>query len=231
MDQERWENRGNSRLTNMVLGQKDVATSINERDLIPNVYTLQFGFLQTGDRTSTSVPSAEAIINWSVKGQQQRRIVTIASGVAISGVCDAVSVKIRDTSITSEGADAISYAVQTTLTKGVRPSTGQPPSLTIGLSQVIEGQITAPGTLFPVPVNAGVMSFYVLAAGHSGAVLTTTDIVAQVIGSGGILLAAYYPLITGGWIPLPSGAYAVGVSNNASETTDADVNVIWGIEG
>jgi hypothetical protein len=231
MEQERWENRGNSRLTNMVLGQKDHATSINEYDLIPNVYTLQFGLLQTGDRTSISVPCAEAIVNWSVKGQQQRRIITIASGVAISGVCDAVSVKIRDVSVTTEGADAIAYAVQTTLTKGVRPSTGQPPSLTTGPNQIVAGGVSPPGKLFVVPVNAGVMSFFVLACGDSGAVLTTTDIVAQVIGSNGILLAAYYPLITGGWIPLPAGAYAVGISSNASESVNADVNVIWGIEG
>lgn len=230
MDQERWDNRGNSRLTNMVLGQKDIATSINERDLIPNVYTLQFGLLQTGNRTSTSVPSAEAIINWSVKGQQQRRIVTIASGVAVSGMCDSVSVKIRDTSITTEGAEAIPYAVQTTLTMGVRPSTGQPPSLTTTINQVVDGSSTG-GVSFTVPVNAGVMSFMVLACGDSGAVPNLTDIVAQVIGSGGILLAAYYPLITGGWIPLPAGAYAVTVLNNAGEETNADVNVIWGIEG
>ena len=229
MDQERWENRGNSRLTNMVLGQKDVATSINERDLIPNVYTLQFGLFQTGERTWLSVPAAEAIINWSVKGQTQRRIITIASGVAISGVCDAVSVKIRDTSIISENTEAIQYAVQSTLSKGVRPSTGQPPSLTTRQSQIAQG--SGPSVVFPVPVNAGVMSFFVLACGDSGAVLTTTDIVAQVIGAGNTLLASYYPLITGGWIPLPAGAYSITVNNNAAEDTNADVNVIWGIEG
>jgi hypothetical protein len=230
VDQERWENRGSSRLTNMVLGQKDHATSINIRDLIPNTYTLQFGLLQTGDRTAISVPSAEAIVNWSVRGQTQRRIISIASGVALSGVCDAVSVKIRDTSITSEGAEHITYAVETTLTKGVRPSTGQPPSLTTTLSQIVAGSVT-PGVSFLVPVNAGVNSFYVLTCGDSGTVLTTTDIIVQVLGSNGILLAAYYPLITGGWIPLPAGAYAVVVSSTANEGDDADVNVIWGIEG
>src|SRR5271157_2812972 len=225
MEDERWINRGNSRLTNMILGQRGVATSINENGLIPNIYTVQFGFVETGDRDSTSVPSANAIVIWSVKGQQQRRILSIASGSAISGVCDAVNIKIRDTSILSNGAKPIPYAIQTTLTKGPRASTGEPPSLTTSENQIVSGGVT-PGATFIVPVDAGVMSFFVFACGDSGAVLAVTDIVVQVVGSGGILLAAYYPLITGKWVPLPAGAYAVIINSNASESTNADVNVI-----
>jgi hypothetical protein len=211
----------------MVLGQKDAGTSINERDLIPDVYTLQFGMLQTGNRTSVSVPAAQAIVDWSVKGQTQKRIVTIASGVALSGVCDAVSVKIRDVSITTEGAEPISYAVQATLSKGQRPSTGQPPSLTTVLSQPLAG---GESVVFYVPVNAGVMSLFVL-AGPGAGTLVPSNIVAQVLGTNGILLAAYYPLVTGGWIALPAGAYEVDVTSYASELVTADVNVIWGIDG
>src|ERR1700690_2403999 len=107
-------------LTNMVVGQNNQGNSLNQT-LTPDSYTLQFSFLsvELDSNGNSFIPTAQAIINWKIDGQQQRRVISIVSGATISAPCSGVDVTIVDVPPPSLPSIGKKYQVQTTLTRGV----------------------------------------------------------------------------------------------------------------
>lgn len=194
--------------------------SIIQPNLEPGVYTLEFGFngMEAGFN-----PSANAIINWNTRGQQQRRVISIVSGASISGPCDGVSVKVQDTGdIFGISVNGKSYNIQATLTPGVRPNTQQPPVLvTTPIFTLAHGAGTG---LIAVPEDSGVISVYVLApTAAPGDILVEME-------SGGTTLAQFHSFVNDDWVPLVPGTSNLIITNNTAGTT-IPVSLIWGIDG
>lgn len=219
-------------LTPMVIGQDQLGNSINQDEFIPETYTIQFGFVQIDPDIDgvVNLPSCRAIITWKVDGQHQRRVISIVPGSAISGVCNGVDVKIQDVPIEGSRTLGLNYKVQTTMSRGVRGTTQQPPTLTDTPTKTIA---TLTGETFKVPDDAGVISCYIMIAIGSFAAASAPDVTDfQVTFSdpAGALLGATYPLAAGGgWIPLPPGTQEVNVFNGTAE--NAFAQIVWGVEG
>lgn len=221
-----------SMLTPMTVGQNQLGNSINQDEFIPETYTIQFGFVEIEkDRDGVlNLPTTRAIITWKVDGQQQRRVISVVSGAAISGVCNGVDVKIEDVPIEGNTNDGLTYKVQTTMSRGLRGNTQQPPILVDGVAQSIPA---VSGVPFSVPDDAGVISLFPMinigefahadAPGVTDFQITFTD-------PNGSALGAVYPLASGsGWIPLPPGTQTVNVFNGTAKVAFAQL--LWGIEG
>ena len=220
-------------LTPMIIGQNQLGNSINQDELIPGTYTLQFGFVGVDpdpDTGKINLPTTRAIITWKVDGQQQRRVISIVPGSAISGVCNGVDVKIEDVPIEGRSTNGMRYSVQTTLSRGTRGNTQQPPTLVDSITQSIATLSIEP---FDVPEDAGVISVYCLISiGNFSAASApkVTDFQISFADPAAALLGSTYPLAAGaGWIPLPPGTQQVNVANGTAET--AFCQLIWGVEG
>jgi hypothetical protein len=205
-------------------------TSLQADKMEPNVYTLQFTVIPPGDGKGFA---AYGIVNWKVSGQQITRKVSVFSGSVISGVAEAVDVKIVDVSqigVPGFPTTPQAYQVGASLSKGSRATTMQPATLVTELQTV---SIPAGGsTVFQVPEDAGVISALVTASRAGLALpITPTDIAAvQLTQGSAAVLNTWFPVIqVPGWMPLFGDTVLIGVSNDGAHS--ALVNVIWGIEG
>lgn len=198
-------------------------------NLDPGEYTVQFNPELPGDGNGFS---AYAFINWKVAGQMQPRIISIFQGASISGVCDAVDIRILDQSGDNAGAPRSNngYKIIATLSKGTRPTIMQPPVLVTARTQTV----AAAGSVhdFSVPQNAGVISVLITAVTGSGAHIDDEDWFAIARDPSATLLGEWYPAKTGAaFLPLPPGTSTVRVVNNNSGGQSIDVTLQWGIEG
>lgn len=202
-------------------------------DLEPGEYTLQFQVVNAP--ADGNGFAAQAIINWKVQGQQITRICSIYSGLAISGVAEAVDVKIQDTSVAlgivrvPPGVPAVNYSISATLSKGTRPTVQQPPTLQTTPPTVIAA---AGGFIqVAVPQNVGAISVFVLVGNIQNAPaneFAPGDI--EVRMTNGTQNYGFQPLQQQGWIPLPPGTTILTITNiNASAS--ATVTTLFGIEG
>lgn len=218
--------------TDMVVGQSGKGNSINQSGLIPETYTMQFSFVGVEPDVSgiEFIPTAQAIINWKVDGQQQRRVISIVSGASISGVCNAVDVSIIDIPQGGDSTLGKKYRVQTTMSRGLRANTQEPPTLT---SQLLESIATGANATFQIPKDAGVTSVFVLAASGSTAdTFSDTSLLAVMSDnhtpSNG-LYGSFYPFKCCHWVPLAPGSQKVVLFNGSGVTQFCQV--IWGIDG
>lgn len=217
-------------LTPMIVGG-GVGVGMNQSDLIPEAYTLQFSFVgvENDNAGNPFIPTAQAIVTWKIDGQQQRRVISIVSGASISGVCNAIDVRIVDIPNGGDNTAGKKYSVQSTLSRGLRANTQQPPTLT---DQLLQGIGTGSSATWNVPQDAGVTSIFVLlAAGTTGAIDPGSVIVdtSDTTTPSPALLGAYYPLMAQKWVPLPPGSQRVVVHNGHTDTVFTQV--IWGIDG
>lgn len=228
---------GNDKLTAtfftpMVVGQSGQGNSINQSGLAPETYTLQFSFVGVEPDTAGTpfIPTAQAIINWKIDGQQQRRVISIVSGASISGVCNAVDVKIIDIPQGGDSTIGKKYSVQATMSRGLRANTQEPPTLT---DELLQGINTGANATFQIPQDAGVTSVFVLAASGSPAdVFADTSLLAVMSDnhqpSNG-LYGSFYPFKCCHWVPLAPGSQKVVLFNGSGVTQFCQV--IWGIDG
>lgn len=70
-----------------------ILPSFQESDLFPGPYSISFS---TSPSLSGQAVSSLAYVNWKVEGQQRQRVISVANGAIISGVCDGVGVQVRD---------------------------------------------------------------------------------------------------------------------------------------
>jgi hypothetical protein len=212
--------------------------SLQQNNLEPGEYTVQFQAFPPADGLGFA---AYAIINWKIAGQQITRKVSVANGVSISGVCEAVDVTLIDVSQTGQfGFPAATpspnptgiglYKIGVALSKGTRPNVQQPATLLTAIAE----QAVAPGVNvvnYKVPTDAGVVAVMITAARLSVAdVIADNEIAATQLNNSGLVgLSSWYPLQSDRWVPLGVGCTTIGISNYSAGT--ALTQVFWGIDG
>lgn len=213
-----------SMLSSMIAGSDVLQNNIDVSDLEPGTYTLQFSVINIQPSPNLQImipPVVHAIITWKIEGQQQRRVVSVVSGASISGVCQAVDVKIQD--IDNAEDEGYGYQVQVTLSKGLRANTQQPPALSRGrLVQVVPSNYA----FFDVPDDSGVISFFpMFDTSHPD------DMGIAMIDAVGNTVATIQPApLSTQWIPLVPGTTQVRLQN-FNATDGMFCNLLWGIDG
>lgn len=202
--------------------------SINQDNLEPGEYTIQFEAQPPSDGAGFS---AYAIVTWKILGQQLTRKVGVFSGTAISGVAEAVDVKIVD--VSGEGTllpvspVPVPYKIACTLSRGTRATTMQPPTL---VSQPVGVVIPTPGgsTEWIIPKNAGIMSAMLF--------VRSTVAFAPFAFSAFVRTASFQTVTSYNvspdnpvWIPIAPSAEAIIILNDSAG--DATANIVWGVEG
>jgi hypothetical protein len=213
-----------SSLTDLPEGRQ--VPSLAVRDLDPGEYTIQFEVYPPEDGKGFA---AYAIVSWKIDGQQITRKLTVFSGASISGVAEAVDVRIVDVSdIGRTSAPPLTYKVEATLAKGVRPTTMQPPTLNTRSAVIF---FNGPNSAtYEIPKNAGVISALVLGSNVDNTVPPSTlELRASAVDAFSTTLQSWFPIQNLGFIPLPGNATEVFLEYNG--TGQFVVNITWGIEG
>lgn len=214
-----------SMISTLRTGNRGFQNNIDVTNLEPGTYTLQFSILniQLSPHLNLEIPPiVQAIVTWKIEGQQQRRVISVASGATISAVCEAVDVKLLD--IENNEDDGYDYQVQVTLSKGLRANTQQPPQLSRGRFVLIAASSEFG---FPVPQDSGVISFFTFIDGTG----VDFDLAASMIDAVGNTVASIRPVPNASqWIPIIPGTTEVKITN-FSLTAGIFANLIWGIDG
>jgi hypothetical protein len=210
-------------------------TNLQVENLDPGEYTVQFSVLNAspGAGGTLQVPAPRAEVVWKVAGQQLRRLVSVVNGAGISGVAEAVHIKIQDQSgVFSSLIAGATYKVVGTLSRGTRATTMQPPTLISLPAQLIQTGSPSNPLILQVPQDAGVISTYIeVGQNIGGSPIPVGDVVAYFFDAGGTVRGATFPLIQTGWVPLPAGTFTVQVRTTQPAPDSIFVQPIWGIEG
>jgi hypothetical protein len=170
---------------------------------------------------------AQADIQWSVEGNTVSRTVDCTKGITVSGVAEAVTVKIRDRSIVTL-TNKVPYVVSINVAPGTRPSVQQPPVFT-GDRQRLNGGL-ANGN---VPVPAGAISAQINVSGIliGQPVVDPDDYIVRQTANGGTNLKSYSPFRYDGWIPLAAGCTSLNFEQAAVVVGDWYWFTSFGIDG
>jgi hypothetical protein len=198
---------------------------------IAEYYTVKFGVEQ--DPALTSNPDITADVTWSVEGNAVRRKLSVGNGTTISGTGQAVSVKIRDSTLLGPAGTA--YSVTALVSPGVRPAKLAPPFLRATFSGgtpyfIVIGP--ASSVDIPIPVNCGIVSADVeLVNSTPGNPLAFTSVeVSQTNPAIFQAFKAYYPLVETGFVPIfPSATHLTVVNSNPVDSIT--VSVLFGVDG
>lgn len=210
---------------------------------VAGVYTVQFNLLgATLDKYLN--PVAEIV--WSAAGNFVKRKVSVTNGVSITGVAEAVDVRVRDESVSVNVADPAtppspSNLIQTyegsiQVARGGRPSTQQPAIfydtyVNSNGQRLIGSKVIANGAAsdIPIPRDIGIISVYIsplnaITPATGVATSTATFLTFGSIEQGSI------PFDT--WAPVPPNAAAIRYRVNAlSPYGSVDFLTAWGIDG
>lgn len=211
------------------LPQGNPIPNLQQTNLDPGEYTLQFEAFPPGDKFGFS---AFAIVNWKTRGQTVTRKVSIFSGAAITGVCDAVDVQIVDDSNINDGAlPPLAYKIGASLSRGSRPNIMQP--ATVFTNPRAVPVAAGLSTSFQVPQGAGVISAMILLSTQLSQTANTNPLGVTAHGNDDFLAVttqSWYPILQNpGWVPLTPRTTSIIVQN--FDTHDIDVQVVWGVEG
>lgn len=203
----------------------------------PGAYTVQFSMQQPA--VIAGVPNfaakAEAIIEWKVEGNWVTRVVSLGNGVSVSGVGQAVRVKMADRSPTLylPPQSPQPYFCGAQVVRGTRAATQQPPVYT----PVDEVYSVAPGAslVVPVPGDAGVISVQVTmqSAGLASSLVVDGDGLVQlepIVALGPTIFKRYDPR-NYTWIPVVGGNEQLRLINRRAAGTALLFGVSFGIDG
>jgi hypothetical protein len=210
-------------------------------------YTVQFRVSAQTSLTPNSgvgniTPTAK--IAWSIGGNVVQRIISVYDGASLTGVGDHVRVDITDQTIDDGDLPFQKYLVAVTVSEGVRASNKQPPTYTQYLS---DGQVSRFGRVdvsggasvdIPVPLDAGVISVFVTATGHTGSdhetpvVLTEAEVSVEQLSFGDVILRQYDPRDYD-WVPLSPQCSKIRLRNSMPSTDNNEIlfGVTFGIDG
>lgn len=201
-------------------------------------YTVSFSLKpQAGGVASNHPIRCEATITFSTAGNDYTRRVVVGNGVSLTGVGDTVKVVVQDaTSANPPGAPAppnnAPYDVTIQVARGVRGTTGQPPTFTPNPPLVI---VTAGNQVkVPIPQDVGVLSVGITVVNtHLGtAVPAGATRVGMVQGP---LLETYrsYDPVDFDWIPVPPGTTILTLDNGLAPGVNTDIafSIAFGVEG
>lgn len=181
-----------------------------------------------GGEILTNVPvNAIAEIKWSVEGNDVRRLVSVVSGMSVTGVGEGIKVSVVDRSTILNPGNGVPYApvnydVDITCAPGSRASVTQPPTLTaqnptdLTYSFITTGIANA---FVSVPSDAGVISAYVTAF-SDGNILTDADVSVSQL-NGALINRVTAP--NTGWIPLVAGTSTLKLNNLSAHT------ILWSV--
>lgn len=199
-----------------------------------DVYTVEFSLL--GNDAEPNPIQAEALITWSVEGNNVTRRVSIGNGVSVTGVGASCSVVMIDKTIKQGPFNPVpngsEYRVSVQISAGSRASTSQPPTLVQG-SIIKLGPGVSTGGLV-VPVDAGVISVYVTVSGFDAfdtpiALKPAGTLVQQV--KSGVFAKCYDPMAVTGWVPVSPGTASIDVVNIFADMPQAWFSITFGIDG
>lgn len=200
----------------------------------PEVYTVNFavqGFIQGAGN-----PNIVADVTWKVAGNDVLRRLSVMNGTAISGVAEAVEVRIRDQSLSLSGRQ---YVVSVMVAKGSRGENMQPPIFIPTLesstgAEAIGNIIVAPNDveLVSVPVDIGIISVHCVAGWNDASdptPINNSDLILRQFSSTGL---KQYNAQNTGWVPIVSNIQSLNFFNNvAAPAAGAVFAVAYGIEG
>lgn len=196
----------------------------------PNIenYTVQFNVVPPTTAASVSA-SSQAEVVWSIEGNPVRRLISVVDGTAITGMAEAVSVRLFDASAV---LGTLTYQASITVARGRRGTSKQPPYL---FPTPAASAIVAPGALsplIPIPDDSGVISIFTNVTNPDVAVAgipLEQTFVAQVNGAGGTIMA--YEPRNFDWVPLAPGAKFLVFGNRATSPVNATFWATFGIDG
>lgn len=197
-------------------------------------YTLQFAVVRPNTPVaSQNQVAVEALIVWSVAGNQVKRRVSVGNGTSISGPGEAVSVTIYDKTQNNGQTMGVEYDVTVQLTPGSRPSTTQPPTLTPDMFLPSVLPIIPGGALvnIPIPLDAGAISFEIEATSTDETSLQFLTIEQRVAGSATTFKSISYPFAGGRFIALAPQADHLDIFLDAAAPANVNVAIAFGIDG
>jgi hypothetical protein len=175
-------------------------------------------------------PQCEALIVFSVEGNNVTRRVSVVNGMAISGVAQALNVTLEDH--TNPGSPfpllGQSYSVDIIESPGSRAFGHQPPFLQ--QQPTVKALATGTSTTFLVPNDAGASSVYVAVIDTVTNPALGQIVVQHQAGTSGFNIRNEYdPRQYPSWVPLAPGTTQIFVQNNGPDTIG--VTCILGIDG
>jgi hypothetical protein len=221
----------------------------------PDVYTVQFEISSLLQDPGQSAQLTFADIVWSVNGTNVKRTVSVISGTTVSGVGEAVYVKVYDASPPGSevGVAGAKYTATINISPGLRPAQSQQPYYDIpnpnsGLSgffgkcafpvpggapgsvQVFFPQAEvfyiSPPTTTGLPIPIGATSIHVSVGSLDGSPIADNEAQVRLDNIGRV----YDPRNSPQWQPLPPGAYAATLLN-WNPTVEYIFSVTLGIDG
>ncbi len=182
------------------------------------VFTVQFAVGNPKNPEARNTPVA--IIEWAVNGVTVRRKVSAVNGVSLTGVGEAVYVKVFDEGNTGSESP---YSSSTTVSIGTRGGF-EPPTLQ---NQPAQSIISGGGSaLFPIERDAGVVAVRILVV--SGTTLNPEKINVRFLDNFGAISGFQNPNVNG-FVQVPPTAVSVLVENN--DAVNIDAFPIFAIDG
>ena len=211
----------------------------------PGNYTIQFS-IQTKINPAPFGQKNQALaeIEWTVEGGTIKRVISIGNGTSITGVAQAVKVRVIDDTRTgtafAAGFDP-EYLISMQVVKGTRPAVNRPPSRIPaniaaggGYQALTNGYTILPsggGVLIPVPEEGAISVSVQVQDASVGGTLVPEDSIAvlQRQHSGASTILSVCDPRDFDWIPLsPACGYILVANYNAF---DVAVSVAFGIDG
>jgi hypothetical protein len=201
-------------------------------------YTVQFNITDSNKWMGIDSFNARADITWTINGNSVTRTVDCANGISVSGIAQAVAVRVYDNSVLVTDQEWHPYQVTIVAAPGVRPDLQQPVILThkpVGHTQFIQILQQTGITLwyrFEMPIDAGIISVFTSVVPFvRGDVIPPNALRAAMFnGPEGKSLRMYDPMINTGWVPIAPGTkyFEISQAGNAPTTL---WSITYGIDG
>jgi hypothetical protein len=184
-------------------------------------YTIQFGI----NPPANNAVFARADITWSIAGGNVLRTVDIVNGKTVTGVGEAVKIRMYDNTPEGGPAQGQVYGVFCQVTKGTRPSQNQPPTVQ---ANVLTTGILSPGSAdFDIPLSAGVISVEV--CGYDSVAKTEANLLVTMFDSSGGTTKIYVSPGASRFVPVAPSTSTINVENLGPN--GVAVQVTYGIDG
>jgi len=193
-------------------------------------YTIEFNlkFNQGAQPNGSTIVRAEALIIWSVAGNDVTRRVNIGNGVSVTGVGEAVKIYMQDVTTAIGGAAAVDYEVSAQVAPGSRASVQQPPTLNPSGNPAATILGGGASVNYPIRADAGIISVNVKIATFN-ANTPIPDQTIHVFHEQGLVVLKEYDPRAEPWVAVAPGAQNVRVQNFGA--FNIVVQAVFGIDG